>query len=219
MSALYEEHKHDETVRVKRDLWHVLLRTALGEVVQSDKELDDLFVRHTYLSAVIGMVVQASFGIDIRQRAAVEPADLLFGRDFKSRTGLLGIVESDFFTWPAEIGGLPFLQTLARRIDKFDWKNAPPDIGAILYVSVIPPNERRQLGEYYTPAWLARTMVQELVTDPLNQRVLDPACGSGTFVAEAVKHFLNEVMPEGGKPSQAPPQSHFGQAAERSYRD
>ena len=33
-------------------------------------------------------------------------------------------------------------------------------------------------------------MIRELVDDPLNQRVLDPACGSGTFVAEAVSHFI-----------------------------
>ena len=32
--------------------------------------------------------------------------------------------------------------------------------------------------------------MRELVTDPLNQSVLDPACGSGTFVAEAVTHFI-----------------------------
>ena len=32
-------------------------------------------------------------------------------------------------------------------------------------------------------------MVEEVVSDPLNQHVLDPACGSGTFIAEAVKHF------------------------------
>ena len=66
----------------------------------------------------------------------------------------------------------------------------PPDIAAILYEAVIPPEERRTLGEYYTPAWLARTMVRELILDPLDQRVLDPACGSGTFIAEAVGHFL-----------------------------
>ena len=46
------------------------------------------------------------------------------------------------------------------------------------------------MGEYYTPAWLARALIQELEDDPLNQRVLDPACGSGTFVAEAVAHFI-----------------------------
>ena len=55
---------------------------------------------------------------------------------------------------------------------------------------MIPPVERRQLGEYYTPVWLARAIVREVVTEPLDQFVLDPACGSGTFVAEAVTHFI-----------------------------
>ena len=34
-------------------------------------------------------------------------------------------------------------------------------------------------------------MVRELVEDPLHQRVLDPACGSGTFLTEAVSHFID----------------------------
>ena len=88
-----------------------------------------------------------------------------------------------------EVGGLELLKTIARRIARFNWRNAPSDIAAILYETVIPPAERKQLGEYYTPDWLARAIVQELVTEPLNQRVLDPACGSGTFIAEAVTHF------------------------------
>ena len=29
-----------------------------------------------------------------------------------------------------------------------------------------------------------------MIADPLDQSVLDPACGSGTFVAEAVTHFI-----------------------------
>ena len=152
--------------------------------------MDDLFVRHTYLTAVIGVVVQASFGSDIYRLAETDPADLLQGRDFRSKTGLQGVVESDFFAWPAEVGGLPLLRTLARRVARFDWQKAPNDVAAILYETVIPPEERRQLGEYYTPDWLARTIVRELVTDPLDQYVLDPACGSGTFVAEAVTHFI-----------------------------
>ena len=195
LAGLYRQNQDFETIKVKRQLWHELLRTALGEIARSDAELDDLFIRHTYLSAVIGMVVQQSFGIDIRQLAATEPDDLLYGRRFRSDTGLQGIVESDFFTWPAEVGGRPLLQTLARRVAKFDWVEAPADIGAILYETVIPPDERRQLGEYYTPDWLAREMVRELVTDPLNQKVLDPACGSGTFIAAAVAHFIHTAIP------------------------
>ena len=105
-------------------------------------------------------------------------------------TGLQGVLESDFFAWPAEVGGRPLLRTLARRVARFDWRDAPAGIAATLYETVIPPEERRQLGEYYTPAWLARAMVQELITDPLHQRVLDPACGSGAFLTDAVALFI-----------------------------
>ena len=101
------------------------------------------------------------------------------------------MLESDFFSWPKEVGANPLLRTLARKVARFDWKQAPTDTASTLYVTVIPPEERRQLGEYYTPAWLARTMVRELVDRPLEQRVLDPACGSGTFLAEAVSHFVD----------------------------
>ena len=202
LRGLYDETSHHETIKVKRQLWFDLLRAALGEVASSPEQLDDLFVRHTYLSMVIGMVVQASFGIDIRQVAARDPADLLHGRAFWNATGLQGIVESDFFAWPTEVGGLPSVRALARRIAKFDWRNAPADIAAALYETVIPPEERRTLGEYYTPDWLARAMVRELVTDPLNQRVLEPACGSGTFVAEAVTHYIEAAKGAGQHPKQ-----------------
>ena len=190
LQTLYDRHAASSTIKVKRQLWQNLLTAALGEIASSTSEMDGLFVRHTYLSAVIGMVVQASFGSDIYRLAAADPADLLHGRDFRSKTGLQGVVESDFFAWPAEVDGLSLLRTLARRVAKFDWPQAPNDIAAILYETVIPPDERRQLGEYYTPDWLARAMVREVVIEPLDQYVLDPACGSGTFIAEAVTHFI-----------------------------
>ncbi len=196
LKALYQRHAATGTIKVKRHLWQNLLMAALGEIASTSTQLDDLFVRHTYLSVVIGMVVQASFGSDIYRLAETDPADLLHGRDFRSKTGLQGVVESDFFAWPAEVDGLPLLRTLARRIAKFDWSQAPNDIAAILYETVIPPDERRQLGEYYTPHWLARAMVREVVTNPLEQEVLDPACGSGTFVAEAVTHFIEAAENE-----------------------
>ena len=202
LKALYGEYADFNTIKVKRQLWQNLLTAALGEIASDPDRLDDLFVRHTYLTAVIGMVVQASFGSDIYRLAETDPADLLHGRDFRSKTGLQGVVESDFFAWPVEVGGLPLLRTLARRVAKFDWQKAPNDVAAILYETVIPPDERRQLGEYYTPDWLARTMVREVVTDPLNQTVLDPACGSGTFVAEAVTHLIEAARDTSLDPKQ-----------------
>ena len=220
LKTLYQENAELDTIQVKRRLWYDLLRTALGEIAYTTEgmdeeaqarlaavgvgfqEMDDLFVRHTYLSAVIGMAVQASFGIDIRRLAETDPADLLLGHELFRATGLQGVLESDFFAWPNEVGGTPLLQTLARRVARFDWAEAPPDTAATLYQTVIPPEERRQLGEYYTPAWLVRAMIRELVDDPLNQRVLDPACGSGTFVAEAVAYFIAAARAAKWEPSE-----------------
>lgn len=189
---MYDQHRELNTVQVKRRLWGDLLRAALGEVAGNADELDDLFVRHTYLSAVIGMAVQASFGINIYDLAAQQPSDLLKGERLKAATGLSGIIESDFFAWPTEVSaGDGFIRSLARLVSRFDWRGAPPDVASNLYQTAIPADERDQLGEYYTPDWLARAIVRELIADPLNQRVLDPACGSGTFIVEAVAHFLD----------------------------
>ena len=203
LRTLFRSCRDEPTISVKRRLWNDLLRAALGEVAHTTEQMDDLFVRHTYLSMVIGMVVQASFGLDIRLIAEQDPADLLRGSSFRNDTGLQGVIESDFFAWPTEVGGGPLIRTLARRIARFDWKQPPSDIASILYETVIPPDERRTLGEYYTPRWLARTMVQELIEEPLTQTVLDPACGSGTFVAEAVDHFIRASDVEGLEPKQA----------------
>ena len=59
-----------------------------------------------------------------------------------------------------------------------------------LYESVISADTRRRLGESYTPDWRAEAIVDAAVPNPLEQRVLDPACGSGTFLFHAVRRYL-----------------------------
>jgi len=56
-----------------------------------------------------------------------------------------------------------------------------------LYQQLFPKSVRHDLGEYYTPDWLAEHVLNELgyEGDP-NQRMLDPACGSGTFLVLAI---------------------------------
>ena len=65
---LYQLNRDRPTIQIKRQLWEDLLRRALGEVARTPGQMDELFVRHSYLTAVIGMVVQASFGIDLRAK-------------------------------------------------------------------------------------------------------------------------------------------------------
>lgn len=191
LEELYRPNRDAPTIRVKRNLWRQLLAAALGEAVENEPDLDRLFLRHTYLAVVVGLAVQRAFDVDVLSHAQSNAADLLNGRTFVDWTGVRGVLESDFFSWPAEVGGANWILAIAKRVARFDWSAADSDIARILYESVIPKEDREALGEYYTPPWLAREIVNTVVTDPLHQRVLDPACGSGTFIFEAVRKYLS----------------------------
>jgi len=73
----------------------------------------------------------------------------------------------------------------------------------VLYESVITPEQRHDLGEYYTPDWLAAKMVERVVPEPLITRVLDPACGSGTFLFHCVRRYLDAADTAGTAPADA----------------
>lgn len=194
---LYDSNRDNPSVRIKRDLWEMLIGAALGEIHGIDP--DDLFVRHTYLVSVVGMITQAAFGLDINERAANDPFDLVLGNRFRETTGLADVVESDFFSWTTEVpSSLATLSSMARHVGSYNWEGDYLSIVApLLYQTVISPEERKQLGEYYTPDWLAKEIVETAVSDPLNQKVLDPACGSGTFLVEAIRHFAGEAATVG----------------------
>lgn len=204
LERLYTRHRNDPSLRVKRELWRNLLAAALGEVIDEEPDLHRLFLRHTYLSAVVGLAVQSAFGIDIRGEAAPDPMRLLGGHVFVAATGIRGVVESDFFVWPAETeDGVDWVADLATRVAAFDWASADYDIARVLYQAVIPAEERRRLGEYYTPDWLAQAIVEQVVPDPLGKKVLDPSCGSGTFLRAAIRRYIDAAAEAGWSASRA----------------
>jgi SAM-dependent methyltransferase len=189
--ALYTEHRHNPTILVKRQLWAQLLQSALGTQFVDD---DELFIEHTLLTNSADVIAHLIVGIDVLE---MQPATLLNGQRF-DQAGILGVVEQDFFDWTVEVpGGATFIHALARRLARFDWSHVKHDILKVLYESFIGTETRRRLGEYYTPDWLAEHIVQTAVTRPLHQRVLDPACGSGTFLFYAVQNYLSAAEQAG----------------------
>jgi SAM-dependent methyltransferase len=82
------------------------------------------------------------------------------------------------------------------------------DLFKRLYQNLVPKKIRHDLGEYYTPDWLAELLLNEVgftvenfeklakekgVEAPLDLRLLDPACGSGTFLVLAIKRVKEYV--------------------------
>ena len=194
LQEAYEAHKDNPTVAVKRRLWQDLLQVALGKDAATDgNESDWLFIRHTYITSLVALIMQQQLLGDVSYHASQRPDDLLKGRILAEQSDLHGIIDADLFTWPTEVGESAYLREIARVIEQFDWKQNPTEVAPTLYQNVITQEERKKLGEYYTPRWLAKEITETVVDNPLEQRVLDPSCGSGTFIETAVERILEHA--------------------------
>ena len=75
------------------------------------------------------------------------------------------------------------------------------DLFKSLYQDLFPRPLRRQLGEYYTPDWLAGHVLDQVgYTGEPGQRLLDPACGSGTFLVLALRRMRAAARPASPAP-------------------
>lgn len=62
------------------------------------------------------------------------------------------------------------------------------DVLKAFYQALVPEPLRKALGEFYTPDWLVDVACDRAdVTDWRSVRVLDPTCGSGSFLLEAIR--------------------------------
>ena len=167
---------------LKRALWNRLLSLAYGTAIGDDA----LFLQHTYLVVVAKAMAWAA----MMDRPPEHAAALLHGTAFSDQ-GISGQSEADFFDWMlGDEGGEKIVRQVGRQAERFDLRTIEVDVLKALYESLIDPETRHDLGEYYTPDWLAARMVGATVNAPLEQRVMDPACGSGTFLFHAVRSVL-----------------------------
>ncbi len=195
LAAFWSAVGHTPEARLKRELWGRLLGLAYGEDVGDDA----LFMQHSYLAIVAKAVAWAAV------IAAPPPnaAALLHGGAF-SDLGIASQSEPDFFDWPlAATGGAELAMQIVRQVNRFRLSDLRVDILKALYEGLIDPETRHDLGEYYTPDWLAARMVAEAMDKPLEQRLLDPACGSGTFLFHALRAVLAAAEGAGRSPAQA----------------
>jgi SAM-dependent methyltransferase len=181
LDTLWATLRDNPEVRLKRDLWDGLLREAYGAQVGDDS----LFLQHTYLTIVVKAIAARVLDLSVD-----DPAALLSGRALADE-GILGAVEADFFDWPLKLpAGAELVRQVAQQAARFRLRDVEADVLKILYESLVDPDQRHDLGEYYTPDWLAARVVAAAVDAPLEQRVLDPACGSGTFLFHAVRRLI-----------------------------
>jgi hypothetical protein len=184
LEKLYQAAQADPTAQTKFAEWQNLLSLVYGSKVGDTS----LFLRHTYLALFARVLVQ----VVLAQRAPTEEElpGLLSGETFQ-RKGLENFGQADFFVWvdPQHPDIQAFLQAIARRlVSKYRLTIISEDLLKGLYQELVDPKTRHDLGEFYTPDWLAELTLRETgFLRAESPSLLDPACGSGTFLFTAIR--------------------------------
>jgi len=184
LKELFERTKYDKSVELKLKEWKIYMSFVYGKELE-----EDLFFRHTYLSIVVKILA-----VKLLELPYEDILEVLSGELFK-RAGIQNYIERDFFSWIFHESIKEEVRELGELVDytistKFEIKDLSDeleeDVLKELYQNIVSKNERKLLGEYYTPDWLVQRILEELLKDP-SLKVLDPSCGSGSFLFFAIK--------------------------------
>ena len=192
LAAQYESLPEYE---VKRSLWRGVLRGAFLNMQGDAAAERNLFARHTML------VVTARAIADTLRPAEHYPV---------AREQLHRTITEGFAAWlldAAGADGSAAITALVDEVNRYAWSTANRDTLKDLYHAVIPRAIRHDFGEYYTPDWLARAVCEEVMDADWRRKtiamavagqlggpaVLDPSCGSGTFLYHATQLLMEDA--------------------------
>lgn len=168
-----------------------------------------LFALHTYYALFMKLLASelvASFHptptplrkiLQAKSNASLkrELEDLESGSIFR-HLNITNFLEGDLFSWYISAWSEPIeqlIRSVASTLDEYnpgtllEEPAESRDLLKQLYQKLFPRTVRHALGEYYTPDWLAEHLLDQLGYDgDPDKRILDPACGSGTFLVMAI---------------------------------
>lgn len=169
-----------------------------------------LFAMHSYYSLVVKIVTSELLSIsthstfsvceEVVATSTIDDLHSVMTRiengEYYRRYRISNFLEGDFFSWYMNERSRPLanaIRGVARKFLEFEpasailLPEAKQDLLKEFYSSLVDEQIRHDLGEYYTPDWLAQHLLDKAgyQGDP-NIKILDPACGSGTFLVEAI---------------------------------
>lgn len=184
LRQLWQDAESHTSPRTQFVLWLERIRGSGIRVAESRQH--SLFVDHCFLITLSRFVTRAMDG------ASFEP------------------INDGFTAWIGETpGGQTWAANLFARVDRFDWGSREIDVLRQVYTHIIKREDRKLYGEYYTPDWLAHMIVEKTLDEDWLRRaieeayaagqppngigVLDPTCGSGTFLYHAARRILATI--------------------------
>lgn len=196
---------HGSNLKIKKLAEYYMIRKAQPAAL--------LFSLHTYYAIFIKLLATeivtsfSPFGTSTLKKLVSAPTSEKLRSDLFAleqggiwaHLGIRNFLEGDLFSWYIDAWDdrlADCIRDLAMTFDKYDptTLSVDPadsrDLLKKLYQHLFPKTVRHDLGEYYTPDWLAEFTLDQLGYDGNpNSRLLDPACGSGTFLVMTINRI------------------------------
>jgi hypothetical protein len=192
LEQVWNNVKNRSDLQVVYENWEKYLRVTYGSFIGSE----ELFLRHSYLAVFTKLIVCMRLS-ESDTVPAIETIVKILDGEFFIEQGIDNFLEEDFFSWivreQTRDTGLDISKKLINQLTNYNLRELSEDIPKSLYQELVDPETRHDLGEYYTPDWLAQRMVEHILKDNPSASVLDPSCGSGTFLYMTIrykKHML-----------------------------
>lgn len=127
--------------------------------------------------------------------------------EYSGKQAFQSLFASDIFDWWHDIDKSQNAYIVGERLAEaalavfeFDFSVMSGDLLGNLYQSYFDPDTRKALGEFYTPIDIVDFILDQVGYTSSDQdfvrnaRVLDPACGSGTFLVRALQRYLSAAQ-------------------------
>lgn len=168
-----------------------------------------LFVVQTYLSILMKLLVgEVAIQKNIISAASLEELlgeYIVLGYEkLSDRIPFLSrVFEYDTFYWFVDLTNVfpqlgrvisDYLLKIAKTLDLMDFTGVSTDLVKQMYQGFFDVATRRALGEFYTPDVLVDQVLDSTNyqgKEILDTILLDPACGSGTFLVRAIDRFIS----------------------------
>ena len=197
LRQLYRELAQQPATQTKYALWLDMLRGS-GCAPENPDDAADLFISHTLLVTIARAVIATM-------------------SDWERPEDPATVMAEGFASWPQNRDehnpaqtpnpGVAWTRQVFHTANTYDWRPRTRDVLRNIYQDLIPQAQRKAFGEYYTPDWLAAMLADRIIDDawleqavqrylrsrdaPAGVGILDPACGSGTFLYHAALRILN----------------------------
>lgn len=170
-----------------------------------------IFVTYLEDRGIIGEAYRASRGVrplfDLINEADAAGLRTLFSHlradfngDFLTTTDVeesWGDIDLSSFAWLAKFLGRTTLRSMQMSFWRYDFSHIPIELIASIYETFLAGGDasgasRRRQGAYYTPRVLADWVVDQVLVgrNVLEERILDPACGSGMLLTAAFRRLI-----------------------------